>query len=62
MRECKSILGSFRIRASADYRAIALELVRGDVDLVKGNSLKLSQKDVLKFLCFLKDEKHLKKA
>ena len=60
--ECKSILGSFRIRASADYRAIALELVRGDVDLVKGNSLKLSQKDVLKFLCFLKDKKHLKKA
>ena len=60
--EFKSILGSFRIRASADYRAIALELVRGDVDLVIGNILKLSQKDVLKFLCFLKGEKHLKKA
>ena len=57
--ECKSILGSFRVRASADYRAIALERKRSEG---KGNILRRSQKDTLKFLCFLKDEKHLKKA
>ena len=28
--ECKSILGSFRVRASADYRAIALERKRSE--------------------------------